>query len=185
MRGGNLCGMTYPRCTLVSPGARGVFHCVSRCVRRVVRAADGLVVVHAHIVGTDCAPGEQGRHLQGAFLGRFLLLQNLHRAHPCASEGRDAHRPPVLRETARLEVSDRDAARPSDYGAVVDACYRREPLETSCAIRLPRCAVLGILMYPHVHCGSCAAHGCASVAGAGCAGATAPCALHSNRAGGF
>ena len=24
-----------------------------------------------------------------------------------------------------------------------------EPLETPCAIRLPRCAVLGILMYPH------------------------------------
>jgi len=26
--------MTYPRSTLVPPGAPGVFHCVSRCVRR-------------------------------------------------------------------------------------------------------------------------------------------------------
>jgi len=33
-----------------------------------------------------------------------------------------------------------------------------------CAIRLLRCEVLGIGMYPLVHCGSCA-----------------PCALHSNR----
>src|SRR3546814_5320155 len=41
---------------------------------------------------------------------------------------------------------------------------RGEPLETCCATRLLRCAVLGILMYVYVHCGSCA-----------------PCALHSGR----
>jgi hypothetical protein len=40
----------------------------------------------------------------------------------------------------------------------------REPLETYCAARLHRCAVLGILMYANVHSGSCA-----------------PCALHSGR----
>src|SRR3546814_12864374 len=39
-----------------------------------------------------------------------------------------------------------------------------EPRETCCANRLLRCAVLGILMYLYVHCGSCA-----------------PCALHSGR----
>jgi hypothetical protein len=44
----------------------------------------------------------------------------------------------------------------------------KEPLETLCTIRLQQSAVLGILMYPHVHCGSCA-----------------PSALHSNRAEGF
>src|SRR3546814_7824354 len=41
---------------------------------------------------------------------------------------------------------------------------RGEPLETCCATRLLRCAVLGILMYVYVHCGSCA-----------------PCALHLGR----
>jgi len=44
------------------------------------------------------------------------------------------------------------------------AVATREPLETYCAVRLLRCAVLEILMYIPVHCGSCA-----------------PCALHSNR----
>src|SRR3546814_12919002 len=36
-------------------------------------------------------------------------------------------------------------------------------------------------MYPYVHCGSCAAHGCASVARGRMPEATAPCALHSGR----
>jgi hypothetical protein len=30
----SLCSMTYPRSTLVPPGAPGAYHCVSRCVRR-------------------------------------------------------------------------------------------------------------------------------------------------------
>src|SRR3546814_17753288 len=38
-----------------------------------------------------------------------------------------------------------------------------EPIETCCANRMLRCAIIGILMYPNVHYGSCAAHGRASV----------------------
>jgi REP element-mobilizing transposase RayT len=50
MRGGSLCVMTYPRSTLVPPGAPGVFHCVSRCVRR------------AFLCGEDCYTGKSFEH---------------------------------------------------------------------------------------------------------------------------
>ena len=57
--------MTYPRSLLICPGAAGVFHCVSRCVRR------------AFLCGVDRASGRSFEHRRQWIEDRALALCEL------------------------------------------------------------------------------------------------------------
>src|SRR3546814_3712086 len=89
----------------------------------------------------------------------------------CAPNGQPANRPAPPRSwSCRPHPSD--WLPPKHASRAILLLHRREPLEICCATRLlgccsrrsstssihgvVRCAALGILMYLHVHCGSCA-----------------------------
>ena len=57
--------MTYPRNLLIRPGTAGVFHCVSRCVRR------------AFLCGVDRASGRSFEHRRQWIEDRILALCEL------------------------------------------------------------------------------------------------------------
>ena len=57
--------MTLPRCVVVSPGIEGMFHCVSRCVRR------------AYLCGKDCISGKSFEHRKDWVKDRLKFLSEV------------------------------------------------------------------------------------------------------------